>query len=158
MKFYAYETTLGNGYLEAHDDRVTAVLFPGSPPPGKVDPSPEDGEVAEALRFLEGYFRGEATGDMPQLSRLLDTAGVEGFARRVMEEVSCIPRGETRSYGEVAEAAGSPGAARAVGNIMASNPIPILVPCHRVVLASGRPGGFGDRPELKVWLLDLEND
>lgn len=158
MTFYVYSTPLGNGYLAAEDGRVTAVLFPGSPPPVSVGPSTASADVGQALRFLEGYFRGEVTGDIPPLSELLDTAGMEGFTRRVMEEVCRIPRGETRSYGEVAVAAGSPGAARAVGNIMASNPIPILVPCHRVVLASGQPGGFGDRPELKVWLLDLESN
>jgi methylated-DNA-[protein]-cysteine S-methyltransferase len=156
MTFYAYETPLGDGYLEAEDGRVTAVLFPGATPPGVIDSSPSGGDVGKALRFLEDYFNGDVTGDIPDLSKLLDTAGITGFARRVMEEVSRIPLGETRSYGEVAAAAGSPGAARAVGNIMASNPLPILVPCHRVVLASGQPGGFGGSPELKVWLLALE--
>jgi methylated-DNA-[protein]-cysteine S-methyltransferase len=158
MTFYAYETPLGIGYLEAEDGKVTGVLFPGSSPPVRIDASPAGGDVDKTLRFLEDYFRGDMTVDTSDLSELLDTAGIKGFARRVMEEVSRIPRGETRSYGEVAAAAGSPGAARAVGNIMASNPLPILVPCHRVVLASGQPGGFGGSPELKVWLLTLESN
>lgn len=64
------------------------------------------------------------------------------FARRVHEVVRSIPRGETLTYGEVAERAGEPGGAQAVGRAMGSNPVPVIVPCHRVVGAGGRPVGF----------------
>lgn len=65
-----------------------------------------------------------------------------GFARRVHEVVRAIPPGQTLTYGEVAARAGEPGAAQAVGRAMGSNPVPIIVPCHRVVGAGGRPVGF----------------
>jgi O-6-methylguanine DNA methyltransferase len=64
------------------------------------------------------------------------------FQRRVVAACRAIPRGGTKSYGLLAAAAGSPGAARAVGQVMATNRYPILVPCHRVVAAGGRLGGF----------------
>ncbi|MFC1657225.1 methylated-DNA--[protein]-cysteine S-methyltransferase [Candidatus Moduliflexota bacterium] len=77
------------------------------------------------------------------------------FIEAVRAVVEAIPYGETMTYGEVAAAAGRPRAARAVGNVMNRNPVPLLVPCHRVVAVSGR-GGFASGPELKGKLLDLE--
>ncbi|NQU05275.1 MAG: methylated-DNA--[protein]-cysteine S-methyltransferase [Calditrichaeota bacterium] len=67
-----------------------------------------------------------------------------------------VPFGETISYGELAKRAGSPRAARAVGAAMARNPIPILVPCHRVITSSGKLGGFGGGLDMKRWLLRHE--
>ena len=80
------------------------------------------------------------------------------FARRVVEACRAIPPGATRTYGQLAAAAGSPAAARAVGQVMARNPVPILVPCHRVLGAAGALGGFslGTGLLLKRRLLDLE--
>ena len=80
------------------------------------------------------------------------------FRFQVMNHVRGIGYGETLSYGEVAQRLGRPRAARAVGTVMASNPVPILVPCHRVVAASGRLGGFSapQGPLLKKRLLALE--
>jgi methylated-DNA-[protein]-cysteine S-methyltransferase len=81
------------------------------------------------------------------------------FQQRVVEACRDISWGETQSYGELAAIAGSPGAARAVGNIMAANRFPLVVPCHRVVGAAGRLGGFSapDGVDLKRRLLDLES-
>jgi methylated-DNA-[protein]-cysteine S-methyltransferase len=80
------------------------------------------------------------------------------FAQRVIQVVRGIGLGETLSYSEVAEAAGSPGAARAVGNIMARNTIPLVIPCHRVTAAQGRLGGYSSLlgVDMKRRLLDLE--
>ena len=101
-------------------------------------------------RSLAEWFRGKKV-DLP--------LGIEakGFTRRVYQVVQAIPRGETRSYGEVAEAAGAPGGARAVGNAMRKNPICLLIPCHRVVGSSGL-GGYSGAGGLdtKRALLDLE--
>ena len=71
------------------------------------------------------------------------------FQRDVLEAVFAIPRGEVRTYGEVAYAVGRPRAARAVGEVMRTNPIPVLIPCHRVVRRGGSIGNYSPRPELK---------
>ncbi len=80
------------------------------------------------------------------------------FQQRVVDIVRAIPSGETLTYGQVAELAGSPGAARAVGSVMAKNPVPILIPCHRVVGSSGCLGGFSapGGVETKRKLLEAE--
>ncbi|BBL78323.1 hypothetical protein RxyAA322_01770 [Rubrobacter xylanophilus] len=86
----------------------------------------------------------------------LDLERMTPFQRRVMSVVRGIPRGEVRPYGWVAREAGSPGASRAVGNVMARNPVPLLVPCHRVVRNDGTPGNYGFSPREKVRLLREE--
>ncbi|ABG03868.1 methylated-DNA--protein-cysteine methyltransferase [Rubrobacter xylanophilus DSM 9941] len=86
----------------------------------------------------------------------LDLERMTPFQRRVMRVVRGIPRGEVRPYGWVAREAGSPGASRAVGNVMARNPVPLLVPCHRVVRGDGTPGDYGFSPREKVRLLREE--
>lgn len=78
------------------------------------------------------------------------------FTRRVLEELRRVPAGQALSYGELAARSGRPGAARAVGQVMAANPWPLVVPCHRVLASGGRLGGFGPGPEMKRWLLELE--
>lgn len=78
------------------------------------------------------------------------------FEQSVLDEICAIPRGETRSYGEIAEAIGRPDASRAVGQACGANPVPILIPCHRVLGQRGGLVGFGGGMELKVRLLALE--
>jgi O-6-methylguanine DNA methyltransferase len=78
----------------------------------------------------------------PFLDVELDMTGVMDFARDVYDFSRCIPPGATRTYGEVANAIGQPGTAQAVGHALGRNPIPLIVPCHRIVAAGGRPGGF----------------
>ncbi len=110
-----------------------------------------DAEPSEARRQLEAYLAGERDAfDLPV--RLLGTA----FQVRVWTALLDIPVGETRSYGELAAALGRPGAARAVGSANGRNPIPIVVPCHRVVGADGSLTGFGGGLALKQWLLEHE--
>jgi methylated-DNA-[protein]-cysteine S-methyltransferase len=82
--------------------------------------------------------------------------GARGFRRRVLGELAKVRFGQTLSYGELARRAGSPGAARAVGGVMAENPIPLVVPCHRVLAAGGKIGGFTGGHGLKRALLALE--
>jgi O-6-methylguanine DNA methyltransferase len=86
----------------------------------------------------------------------LDLTHVTPFQRRVLETVRGIPRGEVRPYVWVAREAGSPGASRAVGNVMANNPIPLIVPCHRVVRNDGHTGSYAFGAGEKVRLLELE--
>lgn len=108
----------------------------------------------EAAALLEAYFAGQRI-----LFHLpLDQYGITPFQKSVYDLVATIPYGSVRTYGDVAHAIGSAGAARGVGTAMAANPLPIIVPCHRVVGASGKltgysgPGGI----ETKAWLLRQE--
>lgn len=95
--------------------------------------------VQHAIDAMVASLRGEAddVADVP-----VDLDVLPPFQRKVFEVVRTIPAGETLSYGEVAAAVGSPGAARAVGQALGRNPYPIVIPCHRVLAAGGRIGGF----------------
>lgn len=104
------------------------------------------------MKAMEAYF---ATGKDRFSSFTPDYAGMTPFRKRVMEELRKVPAGSTVTYGQLAAAAGSPGAARAVGNVMAMNPVPLLVPCHRVVATDGL-GGFAGGLDVKRALLELE--
>jgi methylated-DNA-[protein]-cysteine S-methyltransferase len=111
--------------------------------------------VRRAVAGIVALLRGES----PDLSRVvLDMAGVPAFHARVYQAARGIPPGATLSYGEVAERAGSPGAARAVGQALGRNPFAILVPCHRVLAAGGRVGGFsangGTRTKLRLLAIE----
>jgi methylated-DNA-[protein]-cysteine S-methyltransferase len=86
----------------------------------------------------------------------LDLTGATEFQKNVYQAACQIPFGETRSYGQLAEAIGKPGAARAVGQALGANPLPILIPCHRVVAAGGGLGGFTGGVKTKEKLLTME--
>jgi methylated-DNA-[protein]-cysteine S-methyltransferase len=108
------------------------------------------------LRDLSAYFAGtKRTVDLPSGLRF-DMDGLGEFRARVYREVSRIPAGETLSYGEVARRVGHPGAARAVGTAMATNPFAPIVPCHRVVRSDGSLGGYGGGLALKEKMLRHE--
>jgi methylated-DNA-[protein]-cysteine S-methyltransferase len=101
---------------------------------------------------LDDYFEARRrTFDVP-----IDWTLVRGFNQGVLKATADIPFGETASYGEVAAAAGSPRGARAAGNALAGNPIPIVVPCHRVIHADGGIGGYTGGLDNKRFLLRLE--
>ncbi|WP_324669291.1 methylated-DNA--[protein]-cysteine S-methyltransferase [Geochorda subterranea] len=113
----------------------------------------EPGEAAAVHRWEQAVRAWFETGAPPPL----DLRWVTPFERRVMGIVCAIPRGQVRTYGEVARAASRPGAARAVGRVMATNPIPLFVPCHRVVPAAGGLGQYsGGGTAVKARLLALE--
>jgi O-6-methylguanine DNA methyltransferase len=101
---------------------------------------------------------GEAREVLPALPRSmkLDLSGFTPFERAVMEKAREIPPGKVATYATLAKAAGYPGAARAVGNVMAKNPFPIIVPCHRVVRSDLRVGGYAYGGEVKRRLLRAE--
>jgi len=106
----------------------------------------------EAGRLLAAYFAGSRVDFELPLAPEIRGA----FSRRVLEACALIPYGETRSYGAIAAAAGSPRAARAAGQALANNPLPVVIPCHRVVGADGRLVGFGAGLGMKRRLLALE--
>jgi methylated-DNA-[protein]-cysteine S-methyltransferase len=120
--------------------------------PSRTDWSPDPGAFGAAVAQLEAYFAGELT----DFDVELDLQGTE-FQRRVWKALLTIPFGDTRSYGEIAEQIGAPGAARAVGLANGHNPIAIVVPCHRVIGANGSLTGFGGGLDRKRTLLELEN-
>ena len=106
-----------------------------------------------ARRELDEYFSGKReTFDLPLDWRLVPG----GFYRRVLRATSRMPFGITATYGEIAAKAGNPRAHRAAGTALGSNPLPIVVPCHRIIRSGGDPGNYGGGPELKKWLLRLE--
>ncbi len=109
-------------------------------------------QTDEARRELEAYFAGARHGfDLP-----VDWSLIHGFARKVLRATSRVPFGKVTTYGSVAAEAGSPRAARAAGNALGSNPIPIVVPCHRVLHAGGGLGGYSGGLDRKRYLLALE--
>ena len=106
----------------------------------------------EVRRQLDEYFEGERTRFELKLDRRL----MRGIARDVLAATARVPFGRTTTYGEIAERIGRPRASRAVGNALGSNPIPIVVPCHRVLRSGGDVGGYAGGPDRKRRLLRLE--
>lgn len=110
------------------------------------------GKVAPVVDQLRQYFAHERTGfDLP-----VDLGGVTDFTRSVLEHTARIPYGKVQTYGDVAGAIGKPKASRAVGNALGRNPVPVIIPCHRVILSSGAMGWYTGGPEIKRALLGIE--
>jgi methylated-DNA-[protein]-cysteine S-methyltransferase len=113
----------------------------------------EDDAFADAVAQLDAYF----AGDLLEFDLDLDLIGTD-FQRRVWSQLLAIPYGETRTYGEIAQHIGSPGASRAVGLANGHNPVGIIVPCHRVIGANGSLTGYGGGLDRKKKLLDMERN
>ena len=152
--YYCYlETPIGELLLAGERDALAMIGFPkGSM---RRDPEPDwiynEKPLADARQQLLEYFAGERTEfDLP-----LKLAGSE-FQVSVLKALQAIPYGETVSYGEIARRIGRPKAVRAVGAANGRNPIPIVVPCHRVIGTSGDLTGFGGGLDTKEALLRLE--
>jgi methylated-DNA-[protein]-cysteine S-methyltransferase len=103
-------------------------------------------------RELEDYF----AGTRRSFELALDWSLIGAFGQRVLHATAEIPYGRVLSYGEIATEAGSPHGSRAAGNALGSNPIPIVIPCHRVLRSGGALGGYAGGPDRKRWLLELE--
>jgi methylated-DNA-[protein]-cysteine S-methyltransferase len=126
--------------------RLTGAAPDTTAPPGPV--------VAAALAQLAAYLRGERRDfDLP-----LDWSTMTPFQRAALARVCAVPYGRTSTYGTIANELGQPGAVRAVGRANATNPLPIIIPCHRILGADGKLHGYGARGglETKAWLLRLE--
>lgn len=145
--YYSYvETPAGVVKIEATDRTILSLTFVEDM--GASHPNVLCEKAAAALR---DYFSGKGRSfDLP-----LEKAA-SPFAEKVYEAAKNIPFGEVLSYGEIARAVGSPGAARAVGRALAKNPHMIVVPCHRVVYASGEAGHYAGGDEKKRALLAFE--
>ncbi|NKB89144.1 MAG: methylated-DNA--[protein]-cysteine S-methyltransferase [Acidobacteria bacterium] len=153
MHFTYVDTPIGPLFVAGDHDALHEVSFST----GHQIREPREGwtEDAGSLRFatvqIDEYFAGTRRDfDLPLAMQGTD------FQKRVWNELMEIPFGESRTYGEMAETLGSPGAARAVGRANATNHIPLIVPCHRVVGADGSLTGFGGGMPTKQWLLRFE--
>ncbi len=106
----------------------------------------------EVIRQLRAYFTGARRAfDLP-----VDLARLTGFQRRVLTATAAVPAGRVVSYGDIARRIGRPGGSRAVGQALGHNPVPIVIPCHRVIAAGGRIGGYTGGPGIKRALLRIE--
>ena len=144
------DTPIGRLVLECDGDVLIGVWLPNERRHGRRDGDDVPPVLKETASQLEQYFARERTEfDLP--TELDGTA----FQREVWAELSRIPYGETISYGELARRVGRPNGPRAVGQANGRNPIPIIVPCHRV-LASNGIGGYGGGLRVKRALLELE--
>lgn len=165
--YLLFPTSLGRAGIAWNDRGLIAVELPdvgqgkplarlraaaGSDAPSDAHDLPW---IADAIARLTRYFDG-ADEDLSTIP--LDYSSAPPFHRKVYDVACRIDRGQILTYGDLAAQAGSPGASRAVGQALARNPLPILVPCHRVVAAGGKPGGFSAPGGLitKARLLALE--
>jgi methylated-DNA-[protein]-cysteine S-methyltransferase len=111
--------------------------------------APVRGDIADQI---EAYF----AKALREFTLPVNLEAASEFTRRVLEATVRIPYGQTRTYGDIAAAIGMPRATQAVGNALGANPVPIVVPCHRVIRADGSMGWFTGGPHIKRALLDLE--
>ena len=146
-----YVTDLGVGRLVVARDLPLRLDLPDP----AVAPPPES-PSSHWTRLLERYFAGERVAFDLDVDAYAESSGFTDFERDVYRALSRVPYGAAVSYRELAAAAGRPHAYRAVGSAMARNQLPVILPCHRVVLNDGRLGQYGDDPAWKERLLKLE--
>ena len=154
MAWAVVPTPIGDLGIAATERGVCCVTWDGQPP-AEADLSGDPAWVAAAVDALERYLTGDDVLDTVDVDlRLVSGA----FHHTVLETLCDVPLGETITYGDLAEAAGNPRAARAVGAAMRANPIPVFVPCHRVLPSSGGLGNYSGAggPDTKAWLLAHE--
>jgi methylated-DNA-[protein]-cysteine S-methyltransferase len=166
MAYYGLtDTAFGSMLIAVDGERMIALKF-------GVDEKRMASAVEDLHRGLRGAFpleRNEAkikpvatrvrdylAGKRSTLDIEFDVSWIDGFRREVLLECARIPRGQVATYAELARRVGRPNAYRAVGNTMRTNPIPILIPCHRVVGSNGSLTGFGGGLDMKQKLLQLE--
>jgi methylated-DNA-[protein]-cysteine S-methyltransferase len=154
MNYCYLESPIGKLLIAGDHEAILQINFAKNGKPAKPEGEWQEsqrGPVAQAVRQLREYFAGARTEfDLP-----LAPHGTE-FQRSVWRRLQEIPYGETISYGELARRVGNPKASRAVGAANGQNPIPIVIPCHRVIGANGKLTGFGGGLPTKQALLALE--
>lgn len=172
LRFYLCETAVGwIGLLlsprglrgsttprPAREEALRALVEAAAPAGGTLEPATEAeaGDLPRRLRDLAAGKPVSLAADIDWDALSGDGRTVTPFRRAVMEETMRIPPGETRTYGWLAAKVGRPRAARAVGRVMATNPLPVIVPCHRVVGSDGALHGYAGGLEVKEALLRLE--
>jgi methylated-DNA-[protein]-cysteine S-methyltransferase len=151
--FTHFASPVGPLLLAQDEGGLRQINFPrnGHPTPAEANWREEPSALKETTRQLRAYFAGELENfDLP-----LAPAGTP-FQQKVWDELLNIPYGATISYGELAKRTGNPNASRAVGLANGSNPIPIIIPCHRVIGSNGKLTGYGGGLPIKEKLLALE--
>jgi methylated-DNA-[protein]-cysteine S-methyltransferase len=154
MNYTYLDTPIGPLFIAGDDAAIRHIEFPKNGKARRAEPEWKEsgrGPVGEAARQLREYFAGGRTEfDLP--------VAPDGtpFQRSVWRHLQDIPYGATISYGELARRTGNPKASRAVGAANGANPIPIVIPCHRVIGANGKLTGFGGGLPIKETLLALE--
>ncbi len=153
MDYEFLETPIGRLLLVADEQGLRHIDFPNANQEARVEPGwrRERRFLEAAIQQLEAYF----AGDLKAFDLALAADGTP-FRHKVWDELVRIPYGETISYGELARRIRQPSASRAVGHANGANPLPIVVPCHRVIGSSGKLTGFGGGLPTKQWLLEHE--
>jgi methylated-DNA-[protein]-cysteine S-methyltransferase len=162
VAYATVDTPLGTGLVAATPKGLVRLALPNEEIENVLarlarDVSPRvlefPGRLDEARRELDEYFEGRRSRfELP-----LDWPHSHpGFNPRVLRATARVPFGDVITYAEAAQRAGNPRAFRAAGTALGSNPIPIVVPCHRVIRAGGEIGNYGGGPEMKRFLLELE--
>lgn len=149
------DTPIGRLRLAAADEGLAAVIFPNQKDivlPKRDGSAKAQAHLAKALKALDLYFEGKKK----DFTGLTLAATGTTFQKSVWKALARIPFGETRSYADVAKEIGNPKGMRAVGLANGRNPIPVIVPCHRVIGANGSLTGFGGGLPTKKWLLEFE--
>jgi methylated-DNA-[protein]-cysteine S-methyltransferase len=163
VAYATIDSPVGKVVVAATKRGIVRVAFPGEKLDDVLGELAEDisprvisypRRLDEARRELDQYFDGRRQRfELPLDWRLSHP----GFYRRVLRATAKVPFGQVITYSQAAERAGSPRAFRAAGSALGSNPIPIVVPCHRVIRSGGDIGNYGGGPELKRFLLELED-
>jgi methylated-DNA-[protein]-cysteine S-methyltransferase len=162
VAFASTDSPLGPLLVAVTDRGLIRLAYPDEPVGGVLDQLARDvsprvlespADTDDVRRELDEYFEGRRHGFDVDVDMALVHGG---FTRKVLEATERIPFGRVITYKEIASEAGSPRGARAAGNALGSNPIPIVVPCHRVVHAGGGLGGYTGGLERKIALLTLE--
>lgn len=161
ISYAAADSPFGELLLLATRQGLVRVAFPEEDPDAVLDRVASrissrivraSAPLEEARRELDRYFE----GGLRDFGVALDWSLIGPFAQRVLHATAAIPYGGTLTYTQVAAQAGSPRGSRAAGNALGSNPIPIVIPCHRVLRAGGALGGYGGGLPRKRFLLELE--
>lgn len=156
LNYCTHPTPLGELLLVTRNGALVNVGLPGQniepPRPATVGTQDTGEHLGAITQQLDEYFRGRRT----TFDMNIDLSETTDFRRAVLEHLVTIPYGETCTYTQVAEAVGRPRAVRAVGSACATNPVPIVIPCHRVLRSDGSLGGYAGGLDMKRTLLELE--
>jgi methylated-DNA-[protein]-cysteine S-methyltransferase len=150
MKLYFSQTPLGKLGIVEQNDNITDVYFAN-------DVIPQEAEIVETTLISEAFSQLDAyfAGQRKEFSLPLAPQGTD-FMQTVWKALCTIPYGTTASYKDIAIAINNPKAVRAVGQANSKNPIPIFIPCHRIIASNGKLGGYSGGLEIKAFLLALE--
>lgn len=150
---FFYDTEIGKIGIEENGKEITKIYFINGKEQDKGIEGNETELLKVAIKQLQEYFRGKRNSfDLP-----LEPKGTE-FQKKVWNALIEIPFGETRSYGEIAKIIGNEKASRAVGMANNKNPIPIIIPCHRVIGSNGKLVGYAGGLHIKEKLLEIEKN